>query len=160
MLISISSVFGVGRTTILKRRLRAADMSLTPRSRVLAVAITENPFLGGKFGGQLRHRDPLLRQQGNHRVLHLRGAARDFLEPGQGAGLHRSKDRAFDQRRLAGPLRDEHRVVPRIADLFFRRAGCALHDLGGVAVDCRGKVLGQPALRRARLADEQAEPGL
>ena len=30
---------------MLKRRLRAADMSLTPRSRVLAVAITENPFL-------------------------------------------------------------------------------------------------------------------
>ena len=60
---------------------------------------------------------------------------------------------------LAGPLGDEHRVVPRVADLLFRRAGGALHDLGGIAVDCRGEVLGQPALRRSRFTDQQAEPG-
>ena len=32
---------------MLNRRLRAADMSLTPRSRVLAVAMTEKPFWAG-----------------------------------------------------------------------------------------------------------------
>ena len=46
MSISVSSVVGVGSTTMLKRRLRAADMSLTPRSRVLAVAMIEKPFAG------------------------------------------------------------------------------------------------------------------
>ena len=38
---------GVGRTTMLNRRFRAADMSLTPLSRVLAVAMTEKPFWAG-----------------------------------------------------------------------------------------------------------------
>ena len=32
---------------MLNRRLRAADMSLTPRSRVFAVAMTENPLAAG-----------------------------------------------------------------------------------------------------------------
>ena len=38
---------GVGRTTMLKRRFRAADISLPPLSRVLAVAIMEKPFFAG-----------------------------------------------------------------------------------------------------------------
>ena len=103
MSISVSSVLGVGRTTMLNRRLRAADMSLTPRSRVLAVAITENPLAAGDLGGQLRHGNPLLRQQRDHRVLHFGGAAGDFLEPGKRAGFHRAEDRALDQGLGLGP---------------------------------------------------------
>ena len=69
---SVSSVLGVGSTTMLKRRLSAADMSLTPRSRVLAVAMIEKPFWRGNFGRQLRHGDALFREQRDHRVLHFR----------------------------------------------------------------------------------------
>jgi len=43
--ISLSIVRGVGRTTMLNRRLSAADMSFTPRSRVLAVPIRLKPRL-------------------------------------------------------------------------------------------------------------------
>ncbi len=45
--ISDSRFAGAGSITILKRRFNAADISLTPLSLVLAVAITENPFLAG-----------------------------------------------------------------------------------------------------------------
>ena len=40
---------GTGSTTLLKRRVSAADMSLTPRSRVLAVAIRLKPRLAGMW---------------------------------------------------------------------------------------------------------------
>ena len=43
--ISASRVAGAGSTTMLNRRFKAADISLTPLSRVLAVAMTEKPFL-------------------------------------------------------------------------------------------------------------------
>ena len=41
---SSSSVAGSGSTTVLNRRRRADDRSFTPRSRSLAVAMTENPW--------------------------------------------------------------------------------------------------------------------
>ena len=41
---SSSSLAGSGSTTVLNRRRSADDRSLTPRSRSLAVAITENPL--------------------------------------------------------------------------------------------------------------------
>ena len=41
---SSSSVAGSGSTTVLNRRRRAEDRSLTPRSRSFAVAMTLNPF--------------------------------------------------------------------------------------------------------------------
>ncbi len=41
--ISSSTVAGNGSTTVLNRRRSADEMSLTPRSRSLAVAITLNP---------------------------------------------------------------------------------------------------------------------
>ena len=44
---SVDISAGAGRTTMLNRRLRAADMSLTPLSRVLAVAMREKPFRAG-----------------------------------------------------------------------------------------------------------------
>ena len=45
--ISVAMSAGVGRTIMLNRRFRAADMSLTPLSRVLAVAMREKPFWAG-----------------------------------------------------------------------------------------------------------------
>ena len=45
--ISASRELGLGKTTMLKRRFKAADISLTPLSLVLAVAIIEKPFLAG-----------------------------------------------------------------------------------------------------------------
>ena len=47
MSISVSRSAGVGSTTMLNRRFRAADMSFTPRSRVLAVAMMEKPRCAG-----------------------------------------------------------------------------------------------------------------
>ena len=44
---SVSMSDGVGRTTMLNRRFNAADISLTPLSRVLAVAMTEKPLAAG-----------------------------------------------------------------------------------------------------------------
>ena len=45
--ISDSRLSGAGSTTMLNLRFKAADISLTPLSLVLAVAMTENPFLAG-----------------------------------------------------------------------------------------------------------------
>ena len=121
-------------------------MSLTPRSRVLAVAMIEKPFLAGtsvvSSGTEMR----LFREERDHRVLHFRRAARDLLEAGQRARFHRAEDRAFDQRLGARAARDQHRVVPGVADLLLGGAGGALHDLGRVAVDGGRQVLGEPDL--------------
>ena len=45
MLISSSKLSGTGKITVLKRRLSAEDNSLTPLSRLLAVAITLKPLI-------------------------------------------------------------------------------------------------------------------
>ena len=45
--ISVDISDGGGRITMLNLRFRAADISLTPLSLVLAVAMTENPFWAG-----------------------------------------------------------------------------------------------------------------
>ena len=155
MSISVSSVLGVGRTMMLKRRLRAADMSLTPRSRVLAVAITENPLAAGtsvaSSGTEMRFSE----RSEISASCTSDGAAGDFLEAGQGARLHRAEDGALDQRCMAGPAGDQHRVVPGIANLLLGRAGRALHDLGRIAVDRGGEMLGEPRLGRARFAEQE-----
>ena len=61
--ISASRFSGAGRTTMLNRRFKAADISLTPLSLVLAVAMTENPFLAGtsmpNSGTEIRFSDKM-----------------------------------------------------------------------------------------------------
>ena len=68
---------------MLNRRFNAADMSFTPRSRVLAVAMIENPRWPAtsvaSSGTEMRFSD----SKRDHGVLHFRGAAGDFLEAGE-----------------------------------------------------------------------------
>jgi hypothetical protein len=52
-------------------------------------------------------------------------------------------------------MRDQHGIVPGIADLLLGGAGGSLHDLGGIAIDGRGKMFREPALRRPRLTQQQ-----
>ena len=68
--------------------------------------------------------------------------------------LHRAQDRRGHERARRRPLGEEQRVVPGVLDLLLGGAGRALDDEREVAADGRRQVLGQPALRRAGLADE------
>ena len=68
---SSSMSSGSGSTTTLKRRFSAEDSSLTPLSRLLAVAMTLKPRAGVDGSVQLRDRHHLFRQHGDQRVLHV-----------------------------------------------------------------------------------------
>ncbi len=61
--ISADRSAGAGNTTMLNLLFRAADISLTPLSRVFAVAITEKPFLAGtsrpSSGTEIRFSDKM-----------------------------------------------------------------------------------------------------
>ena len=54
-----------------------------------------------------------------------------------------------------GPSASSRRVVPRILDLVFRRAGASLDRIGRAAGDGRGQQFGEHRLGRPRLADQQ-----
>ena len=51
-------------------------------------------------------------------------------------------------------LRDQHRVIPRVLDLFLRRSCSPLYHLGGISVNSRCQMLGKPAFCGSRLPDQ------
>ena len=67
---------------MLKRRLSALDSSFTPRSRLLAVAITLKPFARLHLVAELGNRQRLLGEDRDQRVLHVGGDARQLLDAG------------------------------------------------------------------------------
>src|SRR2546430_2090068 len=65
---SVSKSAGAGSTTRLKRRFRAADMSLTPRSRVLAVVTNEKPLVPDVCGSDVERATFPAANVGEHRT--------------------------------------------------------------------------------------------
>ncbi|MND99869.1 hypothetical protein D3C80_922610 [compost metagenome] len=99
---------------------------------------------------------------GQHRhqaVLHLGDAAADFLEAQQAAAGHRPVQRPRHQRRRAGAVAQQQRVVPAVADLLLHHPGAALHGQRAVAADRRRQQLGEQRLGGTRLA-HQHQPAL
>ena len=144
----------------LKRRLSAADISETPRSRRLAVAITVKP--GAAWAGRVRPCRPVRARRcagrtgstparpappGRQRVISSTRATaplRIAVRTGEGTSACR-----------AGPLGEQQGVVPAVAELVLGGAGGALHGERAGAADGGGQQLGQHRLGGARLADEQ-----
>jgi hypothetical protein len=155
---SCSAEAGTGSTTVLNRRRSALDSSFTPRSRSLAVAMTLKPRDRLQLTFELRDRQRLLGQDGDQRVLHVRGHPGQLLDPRDLAAGHRAHHRAGHHRGPGRSLRDQPRVVPAVPDRFLGGPRGALHHQRRVAGDGRGQVLGQPGLRRARHAEQQQGP--
>ena len=157
---SSSTLAGSGSTTVLKRRRSALDSSLTPRSRSLAVAMRLKPADGLHLAAQLRHRQRLLGQDRDQRVLHVGRDAGQLLDPGDRALGHRPHDRAGHQRvRGWGRRRAAARSSSRSGSASSGGAGGALDQQGRVAADRGGQVLGHPGLRGARARRAAAARG-
>ena len=138
-------------TTVLKRRLSADDSSLTPRSRLLAVAMTLKPLRAWTSVLSSAIGQRLLRQDGDQRVLHVGRDPRQLLEPRDMPALHGEHDGRRHQRSHRRPLGQQQGVVPAIADGL----------LGGARpVPCTSRVE-SPEMAAARCSDTHdfATPG-
>ena len=71
------------------------------------------------------------------------------------AAVHPGHDRAGHERGARRPFGEQPRVVPAVADRLLAGAGRALDEQRRVAADRGGEVLRQPALGRARHAEQQ-----
>src|SRR5690606_23730473 len=111
--------------------------------------------LGLHLDAEFGHRQGLLRQDGDQRVLHVGGDAGEFLDAGQAALGHGGHDGAGHQGLLGGPLGEQAGVVPAVAHRFLGGARGALDQQGGVAGDGGGEVFGQPGLGGAGHAEQQ-----
>ena len=143
----------------LKRRLSAADISETPRSRRLAVAMTVKPGCGVRPSrrrpGQVRDADRRSERidtsasctSGRQRVISSTRAT--------APGAHRGQDRRRHQRLGVRALGEQQGVVPAVAQLVLGGAGGALHGQRAGAADGGGQQLGEHRLGGAGLADEQ-----
>ncbi|MGR7000015.1 hypothetical protein ACU686_21085 [Yinghuangia aomiensis] len=80
----------------LNRRLSAADISETPRSRRFAVAISVNPGAACTWASPVPakpgDRDPAFGEQRDQRVLHLGQAAGHLFDAGHRAAGHGGED--------------------------------------------------------------------
>ena len=147
-----------GMRTKLKRRLSAEDRSLTPRSRLLAVAMIGEARLGEDDvvarrarGSEMYFSDRIEISASWTSLVERVSSSNRPIAP----RLHRGHDRRGDHRLPRLALGDHHGDVPRVLDVVLGGAGGALHDQGGVAADRGGQQLGQPALAGAGVADEQ-----
>ncbi|MPM57272.1 hypothetical protein SDC9_104094 [bioreactor metagenome] len=104
---------------------------------------------------QLGHGQRLFGKHRDQRVLHVGGNARELLDACDLPALHGVDQRAGNQRLLRRAVRQQLRVVPAIAQLFFAGARRALHQQRGIAAHRRRQVLGHPRLGRARNAIQQ-----
>ncbi len=107
---------------------------------------------------ELGHRQRLLGQDRDQRVLHVGRHPGQLLDPGDRAVGHRPEHRAGHERVAAGAVGEQARVVPAVADRLLGRAGGALDEQGGVAADRRGQMLGDPGLGRAGHAEQEQRP--
>ena len=143
---------------MLNRRLSADDRSLTPLSRLLAVAITLKPGractsesssgMGSVFSDRMVMRASCtsagMRVSSSMRTSEPASMAR-ITGPGTSAAAAR-------------PLGEQPGVVPAVAQRLLGRARRALHHEGRRAADGRGEVLAHPRLGRARHAEQQERP--
>ena len=155
---SWSRLSGSGSTTVLNRRRSAEDRSLTPLSRLFAVAMTLNPLTRLHFCVEFGDGQGLLAHDGDEGILHVRRDPGELLHPNQAAGLHGPHHRPGHQRRAGRAVGEQPRVVPAVPQRLFRCARGALHHQGGGAGDGRRQVLAEPGLRRARHAEQQQAP--
>ena len=144
----------------LKRRFSAADISETPRSRRLAVAITLKPGAAYSVpssspavssGTDIRRSDRIETRaswtSGRQRVTSsIRTTAPVRIACRTGRCHERFRRRA---------LREQEGVVPAVLDLVLGRPGGALHRERRAAADRRRQQLRQHRLGGPRLADEQ-----
>ena len=146
-----------GIRTKLNRRLSAEDRSLTPRSRLLAVAMMEKPGLAktmlssSSSGMETYFSDRIEISASCTSLVERVSSSNRPITP----LLHRRHDRRGDHRLPGLALGDDHGHVPRVLDVVLGGAGGALHDQRRVAADRRGQQLGQPALAGAGVADQQ-----
>ena len=130
---------------------------MTPRSRLLAVAMIEKPGLAktmlslSSSGIEMYFSDRIEISASWTSLVERVSSSNRPID----AGLHRGHDRRGDHRLPRLALRDDHGHVPRVLDVVLGGAGGALHDQRGVAADRGGQQLGQPALAGAGVADEQ-----
>ena len=107
------------------------------------------------LGVQLGNRQGLFGEDGDERILHFAADAAQFLDADQLAGLHRPHHGTWYQGVQGWPFRQEASIIPSVTDRFFRCAGGALHDQGGIAGDGSGEVLRKPGFGGAGNAEQE-----
>jgi hypothetical protein len=113
------------------------------------------PLASLRLVAELGDGQRLLREDGNERVLHIGGNARQLLHARNPPFAHPAHDRAGHERVERRPLGEELRVVPTVAHRLLGRARGALHEKRRVAADRCGEMLRDPRLGSARHAEQE-----